>query len=352
MQNRIHMGFFEPWMERKTRRSEFFKRLTEIVEWDRLEHEIDKIYKKGKSVDGRPSYPGIMLFKMLLIEIWYDLSDIECEEFVKDSLSAMLFLGISLEDSVPDHSTLSRFRSELAGKKSYDRLLRKINKQLEKQGAKLKKGKTIVDASITISPLSPKQSPMYEIAEDRKEDERNTDEINKENEHHHIIKKEEPGRDNEARWVKKQNKPLYGYKQTVAVDEKGMIDAVSTTTANVNDSKTLAVLLSMLPKNRRAEILADKGFKIPENDELLKSANIKNRIMRKAYRNKKLSYWEIKWNKFISKYRYVVERTFGSIKRWFGGYMARYKGLIKMHAQHVLQAIAYNLKRSIGVKWV
>ncbi len=47
----------------------------------------------------------------------------------------MLFLGLSLEDSVPDHSTLSRFRSELAVKRAYDRLLRKINKQLEQRGA-------------------------------------------------------------------------------------------------------------------------------------------------------------------------------------------------------------------------
>lgn len=339
-------------MERKTRRSVFFKMINEIIDWKQLEREIDKIYKKGKSIDGRPSYPGTLLFKMLLIEIWYDLSDIECEEFVKDSVSAMLFLGLSLEDSVPDHSTLSRFRSELSEKRAYDRLLRKINKQLEEQGAKLKKGKTIVDASITLSPLAPKRKPMFEIAEDGKEDERSGDEIRKEEAEQKCIKKEEPGVDNEARWVKKQNKPLYGFKQTKAVDEKGMIDAVSTTSANVNDSKTLAVLLSFLPQNRKEELLADKGFEIPANDELLKKKNIKNRIMDKAYRNTPLTYWQIQRNKLISKYRYVVERTFGSIKRWFGGQMARYKGLIKTHAQHVLQAIAYNLKRSLRVRWV
>ncbi len=190
-------------MERKTRRSVFFKMINEIIDWKQLEREIDKIYKKGKSIDGRPSYPGTLLFKMLLIEIWYDLSDIECEEFVKDSVSAMLFLGLSLEDSVPDHSTLSRFRSELSEKRAYDRLLRKINKQLEEQGAKLKKGKTIVDASITLSPLALKRKPMFEIAEDGKEDERSGDEIRKEEAEQKCIKKEEPGVDNEARWVKK-----------------------------------------------------------------------------------------------------------------------------------------------------
>ncbi len=62
-----------------------------------------------------------------------------------------------------------------------------------------------------------------------------------------MYKKEGPSVNNEACRVKKQNKPLFGFKQTITVDEKGMIDAVSTTSANVNDSKTQAVLLSFLP---------------------------------------------------------------------------------------------------------
>lgn len=350
--NSIDMGFFDMYMVQKTRRQDFFNRVNKLIDWDKIEFELNKIYKKGNSVDGRPAYSGLLLFKMLLIEIWYDMSDVECEDFVRDSLSARLFLGLSIEDDVPDHSTLSRFRSELAGKRAYDRLLRKINKQLEQHGAKLKKGKTIVDASITVSPLAPKGKTTYEIAEDRKEDERQDDEMKKEETHHRLIKKESPGVDDEARWLKKQDKLFYGYKQSIAVDENGMIDAVTTVSANVNDSKTLAVLLSMLPQDRKEEILADKGFKTPENDELLKQQNIKNRIMDKAYRNRPLSQRQIQRNKLISKYRYVVERTFGSIKRWFGGHVARYKGFIKTHAQHVLQAIAYNLKRSINVRWV
>lgn len=49
--------------------------------------------------------------------------------------------------------------------------------------------------------------------------------------------------------------------------------------------------------------------------------------------------------KAISKTRWVVERTFGSLKRWFG---LGVKGLAKVHSQYVLEAIAYNLKRSPG----
>ena len=83
-----------------------------------------------ESVDGRPSYPGLLLFKMQLLQIWYNLSDPGVEDMVNDSLSAMRFCGLHIEDDVPDHSTLSRFRKELVEKKAYDRLLKKINQPL------------------------------------------------------------------------------------------------------------------------------------------------------------------------------------------------------------------------------
>jgi IS5 family transposase len=343
------MTFFEAYFGHyKTRRSEFFKKVNEVIDWTALEREIDKVYKRGQSVDGRPAYRGIVLFKMLLIGIWYDMSDENCEEFVKDSLCAIRFLEIELNQSIPDHSTLSRFRTELVNKKAFDRLLRKVNKQLSRNKLKLNKGKTIIDASLTISPFSPKGKTTYEIAEDRKEDERSDEEKNKEERYFKLIKKTEPGVDTDARWLKKQNKPVYGYKKTFAVDENGMIDAVDTCPANVNDTKTLAIILSVLSKSRKEEVLCDKGYKSSENDELLSFYNIKNRIMFKARRNHSLTYWQKRFNNIVSRYRYVVERTFGSIHRWFNGAFARYKGLAKVHAQHVLQAIAYNLKRAVG----
>ena len=64
---------------------------------------------------------------MQLISTWYGISDVQTEEMVNDSLSASSFCGLSVEDSVPDHSTLSRFRGELTSKKAYDRILKKLN---------------------------------------------------------------------------------------------------------------------------------------------------------------------------------------------------------------------------------
>ena len=97
--------------------------------------------------------------------------------------------------------------------------------------------------------------------------------------------------------------------------------------------------------------MADKGYKSKSNDNILKNNGSKSRIMHKAYRNKPLTEWQKKYNKAISKTRWVVERTFGSLKRWFGSGKTRLKGLDKVHSIHVLEAIAHNLKRSPGLVW-
>ena len=130
---------------------------------------------------------------MQLLQIWYQLSDPGVEDLVNDSLSAMRFCGLDLEDDVPDHSTLSRFRSELVGKKAYDRLLRKINKQLKQRGIMIKQGRAKVDASITDSPWKPKGKKEYEIVNDREEDNRSQNDEIKEKEHQKLIAKEKTG---------------------------------------------------------------------------------------------------------------------------------------------------------------
>jgi IS5 family transposase len=165
-----------------------------------------------------------------------------------------------------------------------------------------------------------------------------------------VIKKEHLRVDTEARWLKKGNKLRYGYKKHILTDEEGLVDTVHTTTANEHDSKGLKPLIKKTSKQRiKKGIFTDKGYKVPDNDELLKEEVLKNRIQHKAYKNRPLTNWEKKFNKLISKSRYVVERTFGGMNRWFGAGRARYKGIIKTHAQHVLEAIAYNLYRSPGI---
>jgi IS5 family transposase len=125
---------------------------------------------------------------------------------------------------------------------------------------------------------------------------------------------------------------------------------VHTTTANEHDSKGLATLLEKIPdKDLKGSVFTDKGYKVPDNDGLLKERTIKNRVIHKAYGNRPLTHRQVIFNRLIAKTSWVVECTFGSIKKWFNGGKIRYIGLQKTYIQHVLQDIAYNLKRSLGI---
>ena len=344
------MGFSDGYVERRISKNTFFKQVNQLIDWSPLEKELKKVYKSGKKERGTKAYNPLLLFKMQLISIWYDLSDVQTEAMVNDSLSAMRFCDLSIEDSVPDHSTLSRFRTELTQKKSYDRLLKKINRQLTSHQLIIKGG-VKVDASLTESPFNPKGKTTYELAEDRHEEDRSREELEEEQSYHKLKKVEQPNADNQARWVRKGGKSIYGYKKHVGTDENGMILGVHTTTANEHDSKGLESLIVKIPKSQRRQVMADKGYKSKANDQMLKDKGSKSRIMHKGYRNKPLSPWQIKYNKAISKTRWVVERTFGSLKRWFGSGVTRLKGKDKVHSIHVLEAIAHNLKRSPGLVW-
>ena len=79
------------------------------------------------------------------------------------------------------------------------------------------------------------------------------------------------------------------------------------------------------------------------------SMKLKSRIMHKGTRGHKITERQQRINVAISKTRYKVERTFGSMHRWFGAGIARYIGLSKTHAQHIMESIAYNLYRTLGI---
>ncbi len=315
----------------------FFDQINTIIDWKPIQDLIDKDYKKGKSAVGKPSYDGLLLFKMLLLQTWYGLSDYEIEDRLNDSISFSYFCGMSIDQVAPDHSTLSRFRTALTKTQTFEKLFAAINAQLEAHQIIVKKG-LIVDASVVNTPLKPKGKTNYTVTEDRGEEVQ--------------VKKEySDSVDTEATWVKKRGKLHFGYKKHHVTDEEGLILGVATTTASKNEISNLDEVLETinveLPKN--IPLKADKGYQSKKNAEILEKRKLKNHILKKAKRNKPLTQWEKKFNKIISKTRYKVERTFGSIKRWFNGAVARYRGIEKMHTQNLMEAMSYNLYRSPGI---
>src|SRR5215210_9209685 len=81
------------------------ERLNGLVKWYRFEKVMSHFRDDGP---GRPGYPVLVLFRALLLQSLYGLSDRELEEALADRLSFKRFVGLSLEDAVPDHTVLNR----------------------------------------------------------------------------------------------------------------------------------------------------------------------------------------------------------------------------------------------------
>ena len=348
MKNEQKLGFADYMVQKRKIKQEFFNQINLLVDWRPISNIINKYYQKGESAVGRPSYEGLVLFKMSLLQTWYGLSDYEVEDRVNDSISFSRFVGVSLDSSVPDHSVISRFRSELTKKGVYEKLFKAINKQLEKHKIIVKTG-AIVDASIIDTPLKPKGKTTYEIETDRSEEDRPEQDLQKEEQVQVLIKKERPGVDTEARWIKKAGKTRYGYKKHHVTDTEGLVIGLLTTPANVNEITNLEEVLATADLPENISVYGDKGYRSAKNEEILKGRKLNSRILHKAKKGQPLTAREIWRNKLIGKTRFKVERTFGGITRWFNSTCARYKGILKMHTQNLMEAMAYNLYRSPGI---
>lgn len=321
---------------RKIKRT-FFNQINMLLDWQPIIKIINKHYTKGKSATGKPSYSGLLLFKMSLLQTWYGLSDYEVEDRVNDSISFSYFCGLNIDQVAPDHSTLSRFRTLMTKAKAYEPLFKAINHQLESHHIIVKTG-AIVDASVIDTPLKPKGKTNYKVTQDR-EDEQEVE----------VAKAFADSVDKDASWLKKGGKYRFGYKKHHVTDNEGLVLGVVTTKASTNEVANLEEVLDAADLPEDIPLKADKGYQSKKNNELLKQRKLKNHILKKAYKNKPLKESEKRFNKLIGKTRFKVERTFGGIKRWFNGGVARYRGIKKMHTQNLMEAMCYNLYRSPGI---
>ena len=157
------------------------------------------------------------------------------------------------------------------------------------------------------------------------------------------------GTDEEARWVYKQKRYHYGYKKHCPTNVQGIVQKVITTAANRSDTKEFIPLLQGANIPQGTAVLADKGYACGENRSYLQTHHLQDGIMHKAQRNRALTEEEKQRNKAIGPIRSTIERTFGSIRRWFHGGRCRYRGLAKTHTQNILESIAFNLYRTPGI---
>jgi transposase, IS5 family len=141
---RDQLGLAEAFASTKLGRNERLERVAAEVKWYRFEKLLQKLEPEAA---GRPPFDPLLMFKALLLQQWYALSDAQLEEALNDRVSFRRFVGLGLEADAPDHTTLCRFRNRLVEAKLIERLFAEFDRQIEGRGFVLKQG-TMVDATL------------------------------------------------------------------------------------------------------------------------------------------------------------------------------------------------------------
>jgi transposase, IS5 family len=140
----------------------FLKEIDKIINWDVLMDLLKKIHVRDVTLRGRKPYSKLIMLKAILLQMWYNLSDVELENCLYDRLSFMKFCSFDLEDRVPDHSTISRFRTKLIKNNVYKSLFKEVNNQIEQHVVSLKSG-SVIDSSLIHSHSRPQRKEYVEI---------------------------------------------------------------------------------------------------------------------------------------------------------------------------------------------
>jgi len=379
----------------------FLKEIDTIIDFNKLRPILSKNGIGTKNVCGVKAYDSVLMFKIILIQKFYDISDMKAEEGLNVNLLYMRFVGLSLEDLAPDSTTIGRFRNSLISNKLYDKLFENVNKQLEDAGLIATGGKDVlIDATLTKSDNNTiKNKNKTQKSEHRKKVEADNKAIDLEIEIE--LKKEKPSPKKVSKLMKKKaynsktlkneeldeiqnrdtkdietskkiideeddsydhknkvdkdirtgyqaGKKQYatGYKNHIATDaNSGAILKLITTFANTSDISTVDTFVDSLGDDIKS-LGADKAYKSKEIDDLLESKNIENNVCLKE--TKKMSDEDRKNQreneKPKHKIRAKVEHSFALIKTAMKQSTTRFTGLVRNNMNFTITCIAANLK--------
>lgn len=308
------MSFAEALVAVKPGLNDQLDRLNGLVDWASFTAVMAHLRSDGP---GHPGYPVLVLFKALLLQALYGLSDRELENALADRLSFRRFAGLGLDQDVPDHTVYNRFRALLIKERLLEALFTDLDRQLEAAGLILKRG-TMLDATLIEAVSAPPRG-------------------------------ERPSRDPDARFTKRSGKPgsAFGYKAHVGVDEgSGLIRSVITTPANVNDTVPADALI----RGDEKAVWADAAYDTHARRARLKAQGRKARIARRPNKHHPELPPRLKrYNRLIARRRAAVETTFATLKRRMKLTVIRYVGLAKAGAQVLIAAIAFNMRRWVAI---
>jgi len=306
-------------------------KLNAMIPWKTFGKQLEKVRDKDrKSPAGRKPFAVVVMFKILILQSLYNLSDDQTEFQIRDRLSFMRFLELSIGDRVPDAKTIWLFREQLTEAGLIEKAFKKFDTFLRNNGFAAQKGQ-IIDASIV---QTPKQR-------NRRDENKSIKDGNVPDDWSDNKKRQ---KDTEARWVKKNGKNYFGYKNHIEIDaQHKLVRKYDVTDAAIHDSNVFENLLDT--KNSSRDVWADSAYRSQEKLDELENRNFREHIQRKGCRNKKLTQRELKGNHTRSKVRSRVEHIFGVQAQRAGNLILRTIGIARAKAKIGLRNLAYNIDR-------
>lgn len=309
-----------------------------VIPWHKFEARIHHLMMKPKlSNAGRPPFKYSMMFKIMVLQHMYNLSDAQMQFQIIDRLSFRRFLGIGAEDTIPDEKTIWLFRETLTQAGAIQKLFTLFDRYLNEAGFTAKKGQ-IIDATFVELPRQRNTREENDtigkgdIPEDWKD---NPSKLSQ--------------KDLDARWTKKNDETHYGYKNHLNVDAKHkLIREYAVTDASVHDSQVFEEILDV--DNSGKALWADSAYQSEEMRGKLFRRGIRNNINRKGYRGHPLSEFQKARNRVRSSVRARIEHVNGRLDCMIGRWI-HCIGRLRAAARIGMTNLIYNMTRYAYLVW-
>lgn len=323
------------------------ERLSSVVDFEVFRPFLTKAIRRATGMSGgRPPFDVVLMFKILILQSLNNLSDEQAEFMITDRLSYMRFLGLGLQDKVPDARTIWLYRERLKKADAIDGLFELFDDVLRASGF-LAKGGQILDATII---EAPRQHMTKEEKDDIKQGKTPDDWSAKKAAH----------KDVQARWTMKRGKvttspdgeikpqlmvPGFGYKAHTSIDrDHGLIRKWTVTPASAYDGAQLENLIDR--RNTASKVWADTAYRSQKNEDFLDGIGKVSMIHFRRRRGRPLDKVHARANTVRSKVRSRVEHVFAQQKDRMKLFI-RTIGLARAKIKIGLANIAYNLTRLV-----
>jgi len=305
------MDTFAIWILRGLNEKQGKSRLAQVsdlIDWGSFRGILEEMYNNKTEKGGRPNCDAILMFKILILQQWYGMSDLEVERQMADRISFMAFLGFP--SHFPDSRTIWLFRERMAQTGKDKLVWDELQRQLNALGLKVRRG-TVQDATFIEADPGSLKKPRGDEAKTR--------------------------RSSDGTWAKKGQETHFGYKLHQLTDiDYGLIRNIETSTASLHDSQ-VDLSISGVP------VFRDRGYFGVEPKGI-------NFTMKRRTTDKPLSELDKERNRMISILRSPGERPHAVIKRVFGAGRVLVTNIVRVHTKMVATAFAFNLYQLCTLK--